>query len=180
MHPLFCLPLWGKDRNRWRGKERELVLTRGGKRESHGQYYNHKRCPLAFSVDESKILCSNQCPCVGCTWMRHRRGHNTCDIWVCVCVCGVRGALDEGWWSRFLFWAVLFVCKWCALELGICIGMQDCLCQCDMLKHTFFFHCCHTVAVWRDTYRGSALYMHCLSPSTIALFLLVSNIMYVL
>lgn len=69
MYPLFCPPLWGKDRNGWMGKkresERELLLTLGGKRESHGQYYNHKSCPLVFSVDESKILCSNQSPLCG-------------------------------------------------------------------------------------------------------------------
>lgn len=44
-------------------RERERAGAHlGGKRESHGQYFNHKSCPLVFSVDESKILCGISLP----------------------------------------------------------------------------------------------------------------------
>lgn len=85
--------------------------------------------------------------------------HVTLYIWASVCPCGVCGALGKGLVVHVSFWGFLFVCKWCALELGICIGTQDCLCQCDMLKHSLFFQCCHIRAVWTDTYRRSSIYI---------------------
>lgn len=85
-------------------------------------------------------------------------------VGACVCVHAWHlWGLGKGVVVHVSFWGVLFVCKWCALELGMCKGMQDCLCQCDMLKHTLFIQRCRTVAGWRDTYRGGVPYRQCLS-----------------
>lgn len=150
MHPLCCPPLWGKDRDRWKGKERERCLSLRVRRES--QTISHpKGCPLVFSVDESRILYSSQS---SCTRMRHHRGHDACDpahLRECMC-----GAFQRG--SIFLFWGFCLFVNGVLWNWGICIGMQDCLCQCNMLKQTLFLQCCHTVWVWRDTYRWGTLY----------------------
>lgn len=106
--------------------------------------------------------------------MRHRRG--LC-VHVCVCMAFV-GPWKRGGGPCF-FLGVLFVCKWCALELGICKGMQDCLCQCDMLKHTLFIQRCRTVAGWRDTYRGGVPYRQCLSPANMILYLKLHLTVYI-
>lgn len=175
MHPLYCPPFWSSDKSGWRGKEKELFscsLVEGREeKESQTILKLQKSSTHFFSVDESKILCSNLSPCVGCTWMRLCRGHSACDtvhLSICLSVRCLWG-LRKGLVVHVSFRGVLFVCKWRALELGICIGTQDCLCQCDMLKHTLFFQYWHIRAVWRDTYRGSTLYRQHLSRSTLRL-----------
>lgn len=125
-----------------RGQKRERAVAHlGGKRESPGQYSNQKLSPAFFCRWKQNPLL----PWVYGVWdalewdITEAMVHVTLYVWVW-------GALEEGCRSMFLFLWVLFVCKWCALELGICIGMQDCVCECNVLKQTLFFQCCHTVA----------------------------------
>ena len=62
------------------------------------------------------------------------------------------------------------------LEPGICIGMQDCPCQCDMLKHALFFQPCHNCGGVGGTHIEGAIYTaKRLSPSTIGSSSLRSN-----
>lgn len=119
MHPLYNPPSRSQDRDGWRRRERELLLTYG-KRESHRQYYNQKVVLSFFLLMKAKSFAAISPP-VWNTLEWDTTGatvHVTLYIWVCVTVWRLWG-LREGMVVYVSFFGILFVCKWCALELEL-------------------------------------------------------------
>lgn len=107
-------------------EEWDSCCSLGGKERESLTKLQAKCCPLTCVLSmKAKSFVTNCVTVWGalewdvpgatrCTW--------SCSVCVCVCAPG------NGWWSvSFFFKGFLFVGKWCVLELGMCMGMQDCL-----------------------------------------------------